>query len=600
MKIQEYERAIVRIFDKKNNKVGSGFLVAPGYVLTCSHVVLQAIGINIQDKDYDFASHQNPPAEAITLDFPVEATDKIFYAEVVSWLPYHVDSGDVAALKISGTIPETIKPILINPRKNENFTTNEHYFACSYVDGGGVKSSPYLYEAQSNNHRLLFKMLQGQYCQPIKGGFSGAPIWSDQLGIVVGMLATAENEGQYAIAISRESLDSSSCPILESLDSSSCPILEQLRAYSLADLLQDYLRELKDPDYRIRIEGAIASALRYVNPDQGLNEENTRHKQLASLCTLPPRGWEGVDLLTQFAVFLSLENISAPLLEKLEKWVGYWREDWAELLARANRERKKCHPSSESSNQHLIIEAIRVEQSEKEIVRFSIWKWENKEISPTKWNNEEILLEELPAFLYKNLGYHNHTLHIFVNWYWLHLDLSDRHVNNYEVTLGSKYKMVMRLNLQHSHYQKIYYENCWKKWQLLKEKLYHPAKEIFIQTDCLNLKKNHRKLRRELDIAEMAILQNLEEAEVGNFFFDFIVQTTAIPVALWSRKIELCSLVESVLDCQVHEIPEQIRLIRENTSKEDKEDDDCIGRHLTLLWEDPNILPPSIPYNSEA
>ncbi|MGL4497897.1 MAG: hypothetical protein ACRCU2_02450, partial [Planktothrix sp.] len=93
LKIPEYERAIVRIFDKENNKVGSGFLVAPGYVLTCSHVVLQAIGINIQSENDDCASHQTPPKEAITLDFPVEATGKIFYAEVVSWLPYHVDYG---------------------------------------------------------------------------------------------------------------------------------------------------------------------------------------------------------------------------------------------------------------------------------------------------------------------------------------------------------------------------------------------------------------------------------------------------------------------------------------------------------------------------
>ncbi|OLP19825.1 hypothetical protein BST81_03350 [Leptolyngbya sp. 'hensonii'] len=105
--VDDYEKAITRIFDQKGNTIGAGFLVAPGYVLTCAHVVLQAIGIE-KDK---FAEYEGQPQKQISLDFHVLASDQPIQAEVVVWLPYRLDSGDVAALKLLTPEPDEAMPI---------------------------------------------------------------------------------------------------------------------------------------------------------------------------------------------------------------------------------------------------------------------------------------------------------------------------------------------------------------------------------------------------------------------------------------------------------------------------------------------------------
>jgi Trypsin-like peptidase domain len=108
--VDDYERAIARIFDRNNNVIGTGFLVAPGYVLTCAHVVLQAIGIE-KDK---FADYQGQPQEYISLDFHVLASGQEIKAQVVDWLPYSLHTGDVAVLKLLTPEPIKVKPIPLN------------------------------------------------------------------------------------------------------------------------------------------------------------------------------------------------------------------------------------------------------------------------------------------------------------------------------------------------------------------------------------------------------------------------------------------------------------------------------------------------------
>lgn len=106
--VDDYEKAIVRIFDRQGHVIGTGFLVAPGYVLTCAHVVLQAIGLVKED----FAQYEGQPQERISLDFHLLQSGPI-QAEVVAWLPYSpaLESGDVAALKLLTSEQGEAKPM---------------------------------------------------------------------------------------------------------------------------------------------------------------------------------------------------------------------------------------------------------------------------------------------------------------------------------------------------------------------------------------------------------------------------------------------------------------------------------------------------------
>lgn len=72
-----------------------------------------------------------------------------------------------------------------------------------------------------------------------------------------------------------------------------------------------------------------------------------------------------------------------------------------------------------------------------------------------------------------------------------------------------------------------------------------------------------------------------------------------IPVAIWSRchtqlNHRIC-INDLVTQCkgQVLELPGQVRLRRKNAPSNSNEDPENLGHHLSLLWDNPNRLPPS-------
>src|ERR671915_13812 len=88
----ELKPCIVRIWRSTGEVVGAGFLVGERHVLTCAHVVAEALGIAQEQVD--------PPEESILLDFPLLAPEKHLIAQVVVWQPPRPDGrGDIAGLQ---------------------------------------------------------------------------------------------------------------------------------------------------------------------------------------------------------------------------------------------------------------------------------------------------------------------------------------------------------------------------------------------------------------------------------------------------------------------------------------------------------------------
>ena len=73
------QSSLVRIYSKSGKVIGAGFLVSQKYILTCAHVIADALGLSR-------TTAQMPDAE-ITLDFPLVAAKQLLQAKVVFWLP---------------------------------------------------------------------------------------------------------------------------------------------------------------------------------------------------------------------------------------------------------------------------------------------------------------------------------------------------------------------------------------------------------------------------------------------------------------------------------------------------------------------------------
>jgi hypothetical protein len=95
----------VRIFATNGAVIGAGFLVSNRHILTCAHVVAQALDLPTDTKI--------APATPIHMDFPLIAPRKIFTAKVICWQPMQIDltiilenGEDIAVLELETTPPE--------------------------------------------------------------------------------------------------------------------------------------------------------------------------------------------------------------------------------------------------------------------------------------------------------------------------------------------------------------------------------------------------------------------------------------------------------------------------------------------------------------
>ncbi|KMW70582.1 hypothetical protein [Limnoraphis robusta] len=370
-------------------------------------------------------------------------------------------------------------------------------------------------------------------------------------------------------------------------------IPEKLNSEHLDNLLQNHWERLNNTE-KNNLENAIQAAFQLCDPAQDWIEGD-RLDKFINLSQVSYPGWSEIDGLTQFAVFLATfsDNLSSELFDEIKVFVEsrQTKLNFNNLLIKAIREKSERNISPKNTLEDLIIEVIPTELSKG--VRVSMWDANN--FSSPLVQDETMSLDELPNFLEnwleENSEYTSPTLHIFVPRNWLNLDLSERQTES-ELTLGSQYKLVMRTHHNLTPTGKQYYKLWQQKWQLLEAKIDQTAQTTFVRADC----GSPAKLFQTLKSSEMAILENLDMAKLEKIL-EFVARKTALPVALWSRRSELSDRIDNILDCEVNQLSERILEERCNSLTED---DNHIGHHLTLVWEDPNIVPPTLQFDSEA
>ena len=190
------EASIARIFGENDLIAGCGFLVSGNHVLTCAHVVAQALGIPQDTEDM--------PTVTLRLDFPLIAPRVIKTARVVFWKPVRPvvagppdRSEDIASLEVIEDLPRGTHPcpvIQVGDLWDHSFRT----FGFPVGRDNGVWAGGLLRGPQDTGWvQIDGERDIGYFVVP---GFSGAPVWDNDAKGVVGMVVGAEKRSEIRAA----------------------------------------------------------------------------------------------------------------------------------------------------------------------------------------------------------------------------------------------------------------------------------------------------------------------------------------------------------------------------------------------------------------
>ncbi len=176
-----FEKGIIRLFNE-NIICGAGFLVSENQAITCAHVVNAAAGRGLEEK--------SAPAETIEIDFPFSDDTRRFQATVTAWCAPQPDGkGDMAGLKIEGKKPENTISL---PLYHLNELWDHRFVAYGFPENhamGVLSTGRVLAAVKSGWYQIESNKLGGYI---IERGFSGTPIWDEDLSGVIGMAVAAD------------------------------------------------------------------------------------------------------------------------------------------------------------------------------------------------------------------------------------------------------------------------------------------------------------------------------------------------------------------------------------------------------------------------
>jgi V8-like Glu-specific endopeptidase len=178
---ESLEASLVRLHTADGHVVGAGFLVSERHILTCAHVVSQAL--DLADSPVD------PPPGVVSLDFPRIPPHTLLTARVVLWCPPLPDgSGDLAGLELGCEPPTGAERVRFASAED---VWKHDFSVLGFPEGydDGVWATGRLLRRQATNWIQIEDVkAQGFAVGP---GFSGTPVWDEQLQGVVGMVVAA-------------------------------------------------------------------------------------------------------------------------------------------------------------------------------------------------------------------------------------------------------------------------------------------------------------------------------------------------------------------------------------------------------------------------
>jgi type II secretory pathway predicted ATPase ExeA len=175
------DTSLVRIHTKAGGVAGAGFLVSERHILTCAHVIAQALGLADDAPD--------PPSSTVSLDFPQLALHTQFTAKVIFWDPVQDDGrGDIAGLELLDKPPVGAEAVHFAPAEQ---VWDHSFRALGFPSGydDGVWATGRLLGRLGTNWIQIEDVKIPGFA--VISGFSGAPVWDTQLEGVIGMVVAS-------------------------------------------------------------------------------------------------------------------------------------------------------------------------------------------------------------------------------------------------------------------------------------------------------------------------------------------------------------------------------------------------------------------------
>ena len=186
--VKEIENALVRIRQWDTETVfGTGFAISRSLVVTCTHVVADALNV---------LREEPLPIMPVLVDIPFVADAGQYQATVLEGcsMPCSATTGDVTVLKLNKNLPDTVQPALLVDADN----CNRHEFETfGFPEGFVAEGRPafgVIADKDASGRLNVQGSAQWRDGLWIEPGFSGAPVWDVQLGGMIGMVV-AQDEG---------------------------------------------------------------------------------------------------------------------------------------------------------------------------------------------------------------------------------------------------------------------------------------------------------------------------------------------------------------------------------------------------------------------
>ncbi|MBV9691823.1 MAG: hypothetical protein JO202_19160 [Ktedonobacteraceae bacterium] len=180
---ESIDASLVRIYIGSSRDVaGAGFFVGGHHILTCAHVIALALGLPEDVVDQ--------PSSTIELDFLLLPSPTRLTAKVACWCPMQADGrgGDMAGLELLDDPPAGAGPVRFAWTDQVwGHDCRAFGFPAGFDDGAWATAG--LLGRRGNNWIQLEKLKEKGF--DVMPGFSGGPVWDEQLQRVVGMIVTS-------------------------------------------------------------------------------------------------------------------------------------------------------------------------------------------------------------------------------------------------------------------------------------------------------------------------------------------------------------------------------------------------------------------------
>jgi vWA-MoxR associated protein C-terminal domain/vWA-MoxR associated protein middle region (VMAP-M) 1/Trypsin-like peptidase domain len=583
-----YTKGIARIY-KVNKVIGAGFFVEGGYVLTCAHVIRDALALQ---------EGASAIGQSVTIDFPYLSLSQKLTAEILLYRYISDEDNqneDIAGLWIKGSIPAGLDPVALSI----SYRPHNPYLVIGFPakhPKGIASSGQFLTELPNGWVHLEDTKGQGLAILP---GFSGAPVWEEASSTIVGMVVAREKDqpeakigfmvpGKKLIAVHRE---------LDSL--------------SLLHILQGTENLLGD---------SIKTAFRLCCPS-GWEIPSALSDKLLVLQDVK-RGDRSYEAIDSFVALLNLPPLNPDLVlrDKLQSWLEPRVENYQELLKSVETllNQQQIEHTDELASHLLIyvkdesgdarsVSALFVRDAREYSVKFGIGS------EPVKAPGKEPFLEKVTQETLPNLvkaclsevldkSPSNLMLHLILPMSWLHeecdrwsvMDCS-KHSFLPDVRIGVRFCCIVRMTERlNPEYLKMFQEPWRNKWMRLLEMPSTQVCAAFVAGDGLSGNELFAMLNQSTR-AGLKLSTVYEESQYSPLFGALIA--TGTPAAIWVRQDqfldEICVIdqLDQLLNGSISRLPRAVQQFRSDAML--KAEKAHIGHHLSFLWEDPNLIPPS-------